>query len=186
MTRADILRSALELFTASGYTSVTMPEIAARAGVSVPTIYTAIGGKPQLLLALLDAASTDVVSDEAMRAVSAAESPSAALRALAHGTRLISERHQWLLTTLFDNAAAEPLVAERVAAANADLQMRLEQTALRLQALGAGADRPASEITTVLLFYFGVAAWRVLRSSDWSWDAAEEWLVAQAAREIAV
>lgn len=183
-TRADILRSALELFTDPGYQAVVMPQVAERAAVSVATIYATVGGKPQLLLALLDAASTDVTIAEAMDSVMAAATPLEVVQALGRGTRSVSERHQWLLSTLFDVAATEPAVADRVAAANADLQHKLEQSAERVQALGGAADRPRALVATVLLFHFGPPAWRVLVDAGWTWDEAEAWLVEQVRRAL--
>ena len=44
--RADIIDNARELFIEHGYTGTTMAAIAARAGVSVETIYKSIGNKP--------------------------------------------------------------------------------------------------------------------------------------------
>lgn len=184
VTRSDILRSALELFTEFGYAAVTMPQVAAHARVSVATVYSAIGQKPQLLIALLTDAAEDVVIDAAMQAVADATTPIEALRALAHGTRLVSERHGWLLTTLYDNAGADPLIAERVVAANEDQRNRFAQAARRIQVLGGAGDQSIDQATTVLLFYFSVAPWRALRDAAWAWDEAEAWLVLQSRRAL--
>ena len=53
-THARILSAARELFTAQGYPATSVTQIAARAQVSVDTLYTAVGRKPQLLLAVHD------------------------------------------------------------------------------------------------------------------------------------
>jgi AcrR family transcriptional regulator len=53
-THARILSAARELFTAHGYPATSVAQIAARAQVSVDTLYTAVGRKPQLLLAVHD------------------------------------------------------------------------------------------------------------------------------------
>ncbi|MGE3285197.1 MAG: TetR/AcrR family transcriptional regulator [Pseudonocardia sp.] len=53
-TRAAVLRAAHELFTSRGYADTAVAEIAARAGVSVDTLYATVGRKPQLLLAVHD------------------------------------------------------------------------------------------------------------------------------------
>ena len=53
-TRGAVLRAARELFTSRGYADTPVAEIAAAAGVSVDTVYAAVGRKPQLLLAVHD------------------------------------------------------------------------------------------------------------------------------------
>ena len=53
-TKAAVLRAARDLFTSRGYAGTSVAEIARTAGVSVDTLYEAVGRKPQLLLAVHD------------------------------------------------------------------------------------------------------------------------------------
>jgi AcrR family transcriptional regulator len=53
-TRTRIVAAAAELFAARGYTQTSIEQIAARAGVARPTVYTAFTGKPALLKEALD------------------------------------------------------------------------------------------------------------------------------------
>ncbi|MBA2773953.1 MAG: TetR family transcriptional regulator, partial [Nocardioidaceae bacterium] len=53
-TRRQVLRAARELFTRQGYADTTVAAVAARARVSVDTIYASVGRKPQLMLAVID------------------------------------------------------------------------------------------------------------------------------------
>lgn len=53
-TRTRIVRSAAELFASQGYTQTSIDQIATRAGVARPTVYTAFTGKPALLKEALD------------------------------------------------------------------------------------------------------------------------------------
>ncbi|SEB78155.1 DNA-binding transcriptional regulator, AcrR family [Nocardioides exalbidus] len=53
-TRARVLAAAHDLFVSGGYAATSVSEIARRAGVSVDTVYTAVGRKPQLLLTVVD------------------------------------------------------------------------------------------------------------------------------------
>jgi AcrR family transcriptional regulator len=55
-TRAAILAAARERFLERGYVATTIDEIAAAAGVSKPTVFTAVGNKAQLLKAVRDVA----------------------------------------------------------------------------------------------------------------------------------
>ncbi len=52
--RALLLAAALEVFTAAGYHSAAMDEIADRAGVSKPVLYQHFPSKLELYLAVLD------------------------------------------------------------------------------------------------------------------------------------
>ena len=52
--RAQLLAAALEVFTAAGYHSAAMDEIADRAGVSKPVLYQHFPSKLDLYLAVLD------------------------------------------------------------------------------------------------------------------------------------
>ncbi len=53
-TRTAVLRAARDLFMTRGYANTSVADIAARAGVSVDTLYASVGRKPQLLLAVHD------------------------------------------------------------------------------------------------------------------------------------
>jgi AcrR family transcriptional regulator len=59
--RAAVLEAARELFIARGYAATTVADIAARAGVSVETIYKSFGNKPGVAKAVFDVA---VVGDD--------------------------------------------------------------------------------------------------------------------------
>jgi AcrR family transcriptional regulator len=48
-TRAAVLRAARELFLSEGYGATTVEQIAERAGVSKPTVFSAVGNKQELL-----------------------------------------------------------------------------------------------------------------------------------------
>ena len=53
-TRTRIVQAAAELFAAQGYTQTSIEQIAARAGVARPTVYTAFTGKTALLKEAVD------------------------------------------------------------------------------------------------------------------------------------
>lgn len=53
-TRERVLAAARELFVRDGYAATSVSEIARQAEVSVDTVYTAAGRKPQLLLTVVD------------------------------------------------------------------------------------------------------------------------------------
>ena len=55
-TRAAVLAAARQCFLDRGYAAATIEEIAAAAGVSKPTVFTAVGSKAQLLKVVRDVA----------------------------------------------------------------------------------------------------------------------------------
>jgi AcrR family transcriptional regulator len=56
-TRRFVLEAALAAFGEHGYVKATIAGIAARADVAVNTVYASVGGKPQLLVALIEDAA---------------------------------------------------------------------------------------------------------------------------------
>ena len=60
-TRAAVLDAARELFVDRGYARTTIAAVAARAGVSVETVYKAFGNKPGLVKAVFD---VSIVGDD--------------------------------------------------------------------------------------------------------------------------
>lgn len=59
--RAQLLSAAREVFVAHGYHAAAMDEIAVRAGVSKPVLYQHFPGKLELYLALIDAATEELL-----------------------------------------------------------------------------------------------------------------------------
>jgi AcrR family transcriptional regulator len=55
-TRRAVLVAARELFTNKGFAGTTVADVARLAGVSVDTVYTSVGRKPELVLAVHDMA----------------------------------------------------------------------------------------------------------------------------------
>jgi AcrR family transcriptional regulator len=55
-TRQAVLEAARELFIGQGYGATTVDQIAARAGVSKPTVFTSVGNKQTVLAAVRDVA----------------------------------------------------------------------------------------------------------------------------------
>jgi len=61
--RAQLLKSALDVFVAQGYHAAAMDDIAETAGVSKPVLYQHFPGKLELYLALLDSACDQVLAE---------------------------------------------------------------------------------------------------------------------------
>ena len=112
-TRRRVTRAARQVFTARGYSSATIAEVAKAAGVAVPTVYKLYRSKRGLLAAVIEGWRSEFVpaSFEALPA-----DPAAALAFWA-GTI----RRQWqhgldIAALLASAAAAEPEVADELSA----------------------------------------------------------------------
>jgi len=91
-TRADIAQAARRLFVARGWAATTVRDVAAEAGVSVPTVYAAYGSKDGLAQALVDAAALTADRARQLAELEAAADPAEQLAAMAAFDRRLFER----------------------------------------------------------------------------------------------
>jgi AcrR family transcriptional regulator len=131
-TRAAILAAARERFLERGYSATTIDEIAAAAGVSKPTVFTAVGNKAQLLKAVRDVAMAGdddpvpVAQRPTVQHARDAQTAEAALRLIAAHISGLSGRYARIDEVLRGAAAGEPELAE------------LWETSERQRRVGAG------------------------------------------------
>jgi AcrR family transcriptional regulator len=177
-----VLAAALREFARSGYSRATANDIAAAAGVSVATVYTSVGGKPALLETLVRDGVADARVDETLRAVEAATTGAAVLRATARGTRTVTQAHETLVSVLLASAGAEPRFGALLGEIQGDYRAALDTCARRLVTLGVlrpGVD--AEQASAGLWFFFGLWSWpRLTVDAGWSYDRAEGWLASAA------
>jgi AcrR family transcriptional regulator len=184
-TRHAILDAAAELFGTRGYAPTTVAQVAEAAEVATNTVYTSIGGKPQLVVALTERAVADPTVGQTMDKVEAAGSAAEILRATAKGTADTCRHHLRLIIMLYENTHADPMIAEAGRFADRLYRERLDQVTDRLIAVGGlrpGLDR--AEIRDVLWFYFGRISWVALRELGWSWARGQRWLTEQASAAL--
>ncbi|WP_022926914.1 TetR/AcrR family transcriptional regulator [Patulibacter americanus] len=181
-TRRLVLAAALGEFRRSGYARATANDIAAAAGVSVATVYTSVGGKPDLLETLVREGVADTRVRETLEAVAQATSGAAVLRAAAHGTRTVTESQEDIVAVLLDSASAEPRIGALLVEVRAAYRGALDTCATRLVELDVLRDGVgAQEASAALWFLFGLGSWpRLTEDIGWSYDRAEEWLVSAA------
>jgi len=116
-TRAAILAAARERFLERGYQAATVEEIAAAAGVSKPTVFTAVGNKAQLLKAVRDVAMAGdddpvpVAQRSTVQHARDARTAEEALRLIAAHIAGLSGRYARIDEVLRDAAAGEPELA---------------------------------------------------------------------------
>jgi AcrR family transcriptional regulator len=176
-TREAIIEAALELFACQGYARTTVAQIAEAARVAANTVYTSVGGKPQLLAAITQSGTDDPDVAETLTAVARTSDPAEVIRLTAAGTRRVNERRAKAVAVLLDSAQADPAAAEMLQVTVRYYRETLGTLAGRLEDLGAVQSPDLNRAADIFWYLFGWTSWRTLITDlGWSWDAAEEWL----------
>jgi AcrR family transcriptional regulator len=176
-TKEAILDATRQLFATQGYGRTTVGQIAESAQVAVNTVYTSIGGKPQLLAAIMEYGTHDPAVAETLAAVAHATDPAAVIRLTAAGTRQVNERHSTEVAILFESARVDDVAAELLHGVQRRYRDHLDVFVQRLRDLDALAPSDRSRATDIFWYLFGWTSWRTLISElGWSWDDAEKWL----------
>lgn len=191
-TRRTIVAAAATLFTEGGYAATTTDAVAAAAGVSRKTVFTAVGGKVELLKMALDWA---VAGDE--RPIALADRPefrdllalTDPARLLTGWTRLqvqIDARVSGLFHALEVAAETDPGAADLLDTMQGQRLIgatRIVDRVVELGALRAGVARTeAADIAWLssdpVLFH------RLVRVRGWTVDRFETWLAATLAGQL--
>jgi AcrR family transcriptional regulator len=176
-TREAIIEAALELFACQGYARTTVAQIAEAARVAANTVYTSVGGKPQLLAAITESGTGDPDVAETLTAVARTSDPAEVIRLTAAGTRQVNERRAKAVAVLLDSAQADPAAAEMLQVTVRYYRETLGTLAGRLEDLGAVQSPDLSRAADTFWYLFGWTSWRTLITDlGWSWDDAEQWL----------
>jgi AcrR family transcriptional regulator len=183
-TRREILRAARRLFAERGFAHASVQQIAEESGVAVQTIYSSVGSKTALLLAL-----NDLIDEEAGVAGLAAwllagTDPPQLIAQGVHLTRQLNERCGDLIRVLLSAEPAEPEAAAAVADGMRRHEHGASRLAQRLAALGVlRAGSTPERATAVLSMMTSPANWRQLtQNAGWTFDEAETWLSASLAQ----
>jgi AcrR family transcriptional regulator len=183
-TRREILRAARRLFAERGFAGASVQQIAEESGVAVQTIYSSVGSKTALLLAL-----NNLIDEEASVAGLAAgllaeTDPPQLIAQGVHLTRQLNERCGDLIRVLLSAEPAEPEAAAAVADGMRRHEHGASRIAQRLAALGAlRAGTTPERATAVLSMMTSPANWRQLtQGAGWTFDEAEAWLSASLAQ----
>ena len=182
-TRRQVLAAARELFTSKGYPGTAVAEVARLAGVSVDTVYSSVGRKPDLLLAVIDmtlgGAEEPVTAEERgyVKAVRAAPTAEGKIAAYTEALGRVIPATAPLLTALREGALSDPGCArvlehlEDRRAAN----MRLFAADLR-SAGGLRRDLGDDEVADIVWSTNSVEYYSLLRSRGWSAERYAEHL----------
>ncbi|HXW78975.1 MAG TPA: helix-turn-helix domain-containing protein [Acidimicrobiales bacterium] len=179
-TRREILSTARRLFAEHGYANTSVQQIAEESGVAVQTVYSSVGSKAALVLAL-----NDLIDEEAGVAALAAElfdetDPAQLIAKAVHLTRQLNERCGDIVRVLLSAEPAEPDAAAAVAEGMRRHEQGASRISQRLAGLGAlRADMTPERAAAVFSMMTSPASWRQLtQDAGWSYDEGELWLAA--------
>jgi AcrR family transcriptional regulator len=170
-----MLEAARRLFLERGYAATTIPEIAAAAGVAVPTIYWAFGSKRAIVSEIRNAWFATAQTSARVRDVLATKEPGARLDAYA-----AFMGHQWAtgaeaLAIQQDAMRADPEVAAEVALVLTERAERLKAVVRPLRPfLRAGLTVETAH--DILLALSMLEVYRELRARGWTDDRYQAWL----------
>jgi AcrR family transcriptional regulator len=179
-TRREILRAARRLFAEHGFASTSVQRIAEEAGVAVQTIYSSVGSKSALVLALNDLIDEESGLPDLAAELFSESKPALMIAKAVHMTRQLNERCGDLMWALESAAPTEPDAAAVFAEGMRRHGRGSSAIAARLADLGAlRADLTPDRAAAVLSMMRSSAGWRQLtQGSGWSYDEAEAWLTA--------
>jgi AcrR family transcriptional regulator len=180
-TRQVILEAARSCFARQGYVRTSVAQVAAAAGVAAATVYATVGGKTQLMQAIvhmdIDAGS---IADFLLRLQTMTDGREI-VRLTAQSTAVVIDELIDTITLLIDNRLADPAVTEAYELAVSIYRQRLDLVAERLHACGAlGRELSVARAGEILWFYFGHPAWLTARDLGWPVEVTMNWLADQA------
>lgn len=177
-TKARVLRAAKSLFARRGIDRVTVAEIAARAEVSVPTVYAICRSKEGVLRELMRGA---LFGEQFRAAVAKLEGESDPVRLIALSAevaRAVYEGESAELGLLRGATAFSPSL-RKLEQEFEDLRLSMQEERVR-RLFAEGKQRPGLELEDarrILWMYTSRDVYRMLvHESGWSADRYEEWL----------
>jgi AcrR family transcriptional regulator len=177
-TRREILRVARHLFAEHGYANTSVQQIAEESGVAVQTIYSSVGSKAALLLALNDLIDEEAGIGPLVAEFATEKDPAQLIAKAVHITRQLNERCGDLIRVLLAAEPAEPDVAAAVADGMRRHEMGATALGHRLRSLGAlPVEMTPERAATAFSMMTSPASWRQLtQSAGWTFDDGEAWL----------
>ena len=183
-TRARIVTAAAELFAAQGYPQTSIEQVAARAGVARPTVYSAFTGKPALLKAALDLllagddAPVPVADRPWYQELLHQRAPRRMLELEARNDRMINERIAALHEVLRNASPADDDIAGLYATIKQQRHTGARIVAEALAALGPFRDDLDLDTATDVLWLLKDPALYTALVSERGWPAGryQAWL----------
>jgi AcrR family transcriptional regulator len=166
------------LFAERGYAATSVNDIAEEASVAVQTIYTRLGSKRGIVMALLEVIDEEAGVREAAAAIAAGSTPADVLRTQNRLTRDLQERCGDIVGALIAAAALEPEVEQVVAEGLRRHRHGARFTIDRISELGGlRPDLPPDHAIALLSAATTHDAWyELVHAHKLSWDQAERTL----------
>jgi AcrR family transcriptional regulator len=185
-TRAEILGAARRQFALRGYSSTSVKEIAAEAGVSVQTVYDSVGSKADLVRRLNDLIDAEAGIGEIAMRIGTETDPVAVVGLPAMITRRILERCSDILRTCLDGSRAEPDLAHVLDEGGRRHRAGCRRFAEHLDALGAldpdlTVDEAATTIAVLVDYRLGLL---MLDDHGFDLDGVELWMATTTTRAV--
>jgi AcrR family transcriptional regulator len=178
-TREAVLEAAVEVFVEVGYAGATIEQIAARAGVSRPTVF-GVGSKAQLFALARQRAATGgrvTANDEGFRQLLAIPDARRLLEEFAAFTAAIAQRLGPLQLVLEQAAGTDPELAQLLESSQQELLECARGIVAAVAAAGSlRRDIPAEAAADMLWLQIQPTNYRrLVQERGWSHRAFERW-----------
>jgi AcrR family transcriptional regulator len=177
-TRTEILAAARALFAEQGYATTTVKDVAARAEVSVQTVYDSVGSKAELVRRLNDYIDAEVGIDQIAKTIPTIDDPRALAAIPARIARALVEHCAEILRAARVAAATDPALAALVNEGHRRHVEGNRKLAARIESLGA--LRPGLTVkeagATIAAITDGSFALILLDEYQWSPAKIEAWM----------
>lgn len=175
-TRTAILDAASALFVERGYLATTVNDVADAAHVETGTVYSIVGGKPQLLEAVVERFADDPRLGRAVDEYTDLVDPYAIVRDAVRTNRYATEAFADFYDLIHRTVNVDEAVASGAEAAEQRLRRSLHLVALRLDELRA-LRVPVPAAVDVFAYFLGHLSWRrLVVDFGWTYEDAEAWL----------
>ena len=178
-TREAVLEAAVEVFVEVGYAGATIEQIAARAGVSRPTVF-GVGSKAQLFALARQRAATGghvTANDEGFQQLLAIPDARRLLTEFAAFTAAIAQRLGPLQLVLEQTAGTDPELAQLLESSQQELLECARGIVAAVAATGSlRRDIPAEAAADMLWLQIQPTNYRrLVQERGWSHRAFERW-----------
>jgi AcrR family transcriptional regulator len=191
-TRRAVLDAARELFVQRGYSATAVSDIAARAGVSVDTVYASVGRKPVVLRELVETAlsGTDhaVVAQQREYVMAIREAPTAREKLTIYAAAVvkIQQRLAPVFMALRDAAVDDPACAALWTEISDRRARNMREFAADLRETGELRDDLSDDEVADIVWSMNAAEYWVLlvHQRHWTPKRFGEWLADAWARSL--
>lgn len=189
-TREAVLDAALRSFRDLGYGGATIAGIAQAVGVSSAAVHATVGGKPRLVLALVERSTRLPQITATLDEARELQDPVQAVHRLISGVRAVQDVIGDVVRVMEEAARSEPLVADLTARTETMTRENFAVFVDHLHSLDAlrSSDAPLGDqhrhAVDVLWYYLGYPSWEVFARMGWDHDRAEAFLRENVTRAV--